>query len=257
MTEWFSKKQEQGWCELYPHLQECMTAGRRYARMASTYETLADNLAVSLIPGTAEDLRVLARGMRTAAKNCDEVVDWIYVVKDYVLGGDFGREGWSYESWCLQGGYPLKSVSQIQKEARSQGLSGLGNAGLGVLPAVALIPMVTKLAAAAIATWGIVEILDAIREFVQDSRNHEIRLKDLQLCASGDSRACKRESGRASADADAIRSRGEQKTTAQSIEAMFKWTAFGVLAIVGYKVFQKSKYAQKPALNDLPGPGSP
>ncbi len=245
IVQWFERRQRAGWCELYPHVLSLYSAGSKLTRYAGMYDAVASNLAItSLYPELAEKAAEAAANCRDLAKDCRTLQDFLYAVKDYVLGAEFGREGSSFEEWCRSNVQP-KSIEQLSQEAEGMGLGGLGrSAGLGIAPLlVAGITIVSITGAIYVIGW----VLDKVLE-------HQRVLDNVKRCGDGDKRAC----ARADKDAGAVNQSklnvSEKPDTAESIASMVKWLAVGVVGVFAYKAFTQSKFAVTKAKDAPPSP---
>ena len=234
-VQWFENKQRAGWCELYPHLLKLLRAGQDFQQLATFYDEDARNPKYSTALRTAAAAGAV--DCRAQAKDVRWVADQVYAVKDYVLGADFGREGWGYEAWCRGAGYALKSAAQIESEARSRGLGGLG-----VLPVVAAPVVAAPVAVAAIVS--VAALLSYIVYVVGRAAMHRATLAQVAeeaiACGNKDLEACKRAELLLEQVGDLAR---EDESPLASIGNIAMWLGLGVVAVVGYNIFTATRKA--------------
>lgn len=229
LVAWFEKKQQQAWCELYPHLLKLMAAGSKAATLGAKFRYEAAQPANALDNGR---LLFLANESDTLARDVRKAVDMVYAVKDYVLGGNFGAEGWKYEKWCKDNGYSLKSINQIQQEAARSGFAGMG--ALGIEP--------VTLAVAGLTIGAVLAyIVYAVAKSAELSRDYELTQQAIKSCDSGNSNAC--DTARRLVDSRIKTREQESKGPTDNLATVAIWGGAAVLALVGYKVWSSRQVA--------------
>lgn len=229
LVRWFERKQHAGWCELYPHLLEAMAAGQRARAAGNKFQAVLNASDWYLPDDLKRYLQEEANECFELANRCKKIVDLLYAVKDYVLGADFGKEGWRYEAWCRTHGYPLKSARQIEQEAERAGLGGIPVLVVGGITVVMVVYF----------------IADAVQFSIEQQRRATLIEREQTLCNGGDKKACERAAVVVGAVGGKIRDEGRKDTPFGSIATAVKWAAFGLLGVVALKAFMSSKYAVK------------
>lgn len=252
LVQWFERRQKAGWCELYPHLLSLYSAQSKFRRFATEYDAVANNLAISsLYPELAAKASEAADRCRERFEDCKRLRDFLYAVKDYVLGAEFGREGSGFENWCRDRVQP-KSIDQMIQEADSMGLGGVP--ALGRAPGLGTPIAIGYLVVGGLAIVSIVAALYIIRNILKDKNEHERILENVERCGKGDERAC----ARADKDVETINkarlAEAERPDAFESVATVVKWLAVGVVGVVAYKAFTQSKYAKG---KDAPAPVPP
>jgi hypothetical protein len=216
------------------------------------YDAVASNLAItSLYPELAEKAAEAAANCRGRSDDCKTLREFLYAVKDYVLGAEFGREGSSFEDWCRSNVQP-KSIEQLAGEAESMGLGGLGRvAGLGAAPLV-LAP--GALVVGTLAVVSLAVVLYLIKQILEEVNEHKRIMANIDRCGAGDQRACVRADKDAGALNQAKLNLSGKPDTAESIASMVKWLAVGVVGVFAYKAFTQSKFAVTKAKEAPPAP---
>lgn len=244
LVQWFERKQQAAWCELYPHLLEALAAGQRAKRAEGVYRTAADMFYVpdalkEALISAADDCNVLAR-------DCRRLADHLYKVKDYVLGANFGAEGWQYESWCQRNNYPLKSRSQIAQEAERMGLGGAPRRGLGVFPVIPAL-VIGGVSIAIIVKF----ITDAVTASKKIEADQALFLQIQERCGQGNKPACEQMTMIVQAKGEAIKDDAKKQDFSGDIASVFKWSALAALGVVAYMAFSKTKYATGPKVEPV------